>query len=113
VLRRKGFLGDGQRVFERDGVCAFATAGGTDSGRLALVPGRSRVGDVVVLVRWGDMPLVVRRVRGEGEEEDVGSWSVEFKGMGEVWTLVGDCYVHGIMYGEAWEGGPCGEVDLV
>lgn len=61
------------------------------------MPGMRRVGNGVVLVKGRDMPLVVGRVGGEVEEEGVGSWSGETKGVWEMWTLVGDCYVHGIM----------------
>ncbi|KAH7239838.1 heterokaryon incompatibility protein-domain-containing protein [Fusarium solani] len=56
----------------------------TKGGYLALVPETCRVGDEIALLKGGKTPYVVRRD-------------------GEHWKLLGDCYVHGIMFGEAWD----------
>jgi hypothetical protein len=71
-------------------------AGSTDPEMdyLALVPGLCRPGDHVVLVEGVRMPLVLR---------EKGWVSVTGHGEVETWELLGDCYVHGVMDGEAWE----------
>ncbi|KAK4223753.1 HET-domain-containing protein [Podospora fimiseda] len=57
----------------------------TREGRMALGPGGAVVGDVICVVLHCSMPLVLRQDPGrEG-----------------VYQLVGACYVHGVMYGEA------------
>ncbi|KAK0735317.1 heterokaryon incompatibility protein-domain-containing protein [Apiosordaria backusii] len=55
-----------------------------DDGRLALVPHDTMVGDEIALLAGGRCPFAVRRVHYNRFE------------------LVGDCYVDGIMEGEAW-----------
>ena len=57
----------------------------TKNGYLALVFDGIRAGDVVGLLRGSNVPLILRTTGVAGE-----------------WTLVGDAYVHGIMFGEAW-----------
>jgi hypothetical protein len=63
---------------------------------LALVPGLCAPGDHVVLVEGLRMPLVLRH---KGWTNVAGSGEVE------TWEMLGDCYVHGVMDGEAWEAG--------
>jgi hypothetical protein len=57
--------------------------GRTANGYLALLPFDTEPTDTVVLLQGGKTPYVVRRREG-------------------CWEFVGDCYVHGIMDGEAW-----------
>ncbi|KAF7547930.1 hypothetical protein G7Z17_g7387 [Cylindrodendrum hubeiense] len=58
----------------------------TESGLFLIGPEMMEAGDVVVVLYGGRTPVVLRqRPDGEG------------------WTLVGECYVHGIMNGEAME----------
>ncbi|PVH72680.1 HET-domain-containing protein [Cadophora sp. DSE1049] len=57
----------------------------TESGFVGLVPMGSRVGDLVVVFGGGAMPFVLR----PSEEIEAG------------FRLVGGCYVHGLMRGEA------------
>ncbi|KAK0662480.1 heterokaryon incompatibility protein-domain-containing protein [Cercophora samala] len=64
-------------------------------GRLALVPHDTQVGDDVSLLAGGRSPFVVKRTRCNG-----------FK-------LVGDCYVDGIMEGEAWREWEINEMEFV
>ena len=59
----------------------------TDRGYAGLVPRDAQVGDDIVLVHGGVVPFVVRK----GADPRTVSRS----------TLVGECYIHGIMYGEA------------
>ncbi|KAG4287373.1 hypothetical protein FPRO06_05025 [Fusarium proliferatum] len=55
----------------------------TGSGYLCMLPWPARVGDRIALLRGGRTPYVLRKA-------------------GEKWKIIGDCYVHGIMSGEAW-----------
>jgi hypothetical protein len=61
----------------------------TTNGWLGLAPAACRVGDVAALFRGGRVPLVLR-ASGAGK-----------------WKLVGAAYVHGVMYGEAFEEDKC------
>ncbi|KAG8353910.1 hypothetical protein FVEN_g8162 [Fusarium venenatum] len=54
---------------------------GTRGGRMGMGTCAAQVGDRIVLLRGCNTPLIVRR-------------------SGEAWKLVGECYVHGVMYGE-------------
>ncbi|KAH7418554.1 heterokaryon incompatibility protein-domain-containing protein [Cadophora sp. MPI-SDFR-AT-0126] len=65
----------------------------TEEGYLALVPGGTESGDRVFLLKGGRVPVVLRR-------------------RGEMWEVVGEAYVHGVMRGEAWDEGRCEEMWL-
>ena len=65
----------------------------TVKGYLALVPGVSREGDSIFLLKGGITPYLLRA-------------------RGDDWELVGDIYVHSIMYGEAWDESLCYNVTL-
>jgi hypothetical protein len=75
--------------------------------RLALVPPRSLEGDVVCVIRGLHTPFIVRPVRQEASEEtDANMASGEGprerqSSLEGEYHLVGECYVHGIMDGEA------------
>lgn len=56
----------------------------TRNGRTTLVPQIAKAGDVVVVLHGGQSPFVLR------------PWFSNYK-------ILGDCYVHGIMYGEAMQ----------
>ncbi|KAK7696856.1 hypothetical protein SLS64_014141 [Diaporthe eres] len=60
----------------------FATKG----GRIGLGPAHTEAGDAVAVAFYCPTPYILRRRGGEGEGR---------------WGLVGEAYVHGIMYGEA------------
>ena len=66
----------------------------TKKGYLGLAGDVVRVGDLVVLCEGGKLPLVVRKA-------------------GQMQKLVGDCYIHGIMYGEAFEETKCQRMWIV
>ncbi|KAM0253630.1 hypothetical protein ACHAQJ_007205 [Trichoderma viride] len=68
----------------------------TEKGYLAVVPSQTIVGDHVALYKGGKMPFVVRLAREHGKRE-----------------LVGPCYVHGIMYGEAWDDMLCKDAAII
>ena len=59
----------------------------TLNGSLGLVPRAARKGDIVGIMRGSPLPFGVRR-----------------SGRGESYLLMGQCYVHGFMEGEAIEG---------
>jgi len=67
--------------------CAQRRVCVTEKGYVGLVPAFSRIGDRVAVVLSAQAPLVVRRIEGASQETK--------------YQLVGECYVHGIMYGEA------------
>ncbi|KAI1748690.1 heterokaryon incompatibility protein-domain-containing protein [Xylaria castorea] len=58
----------------------------TEKGYLAIVPSQSAVGDQILLFEGGKMPFVARSIPNKNGYE-----------------LIGPSYVHGIMYGEAWD----------
>lgn len=60
----------------------------TEKGYIGLAGKSVEVGDHVVLVEGLETPLVLRR-------------------KGEQWKIVGDCYVHGVMNGEAFDVDAC------
>jgi hypothetical protein len=62
----------------------------TKNGYVGLVPQLSMRGDMVAVVLGAQTPFLVRRVKGTAEMN--------------IFQLVGECYIHGIMDGEALEG---------
>ena len=57
---------------------------GTENGRMGLGPAATRAGDAVAILPGCDTPLILRE-------------------SGDGWTVVGECYIHGVMYGEVVE----------
>jgi hypothetical protein len=66
----------------------------TEKGYMGLVPYRAKENDLIVVLFGGYTPFVLR------EREVLGS-----AGMGRRWQLIGECYVHGFMDGEALDDG--------
>ncbi|KAM0541958.1 hypothetical protein ACHAPJ_013020 [Fusarium lateritium] len=66
----------------------------TGSGYLSLVPWPSQPGDRIVLLQGARTPYVLRKA-------------------GEKWKILGDCYVHGIMSGEAWSDEKCIDIEII
>jgi hypothetical protein len=69
-------------------------------GLVGLVPENARRGDAIVVFEGARFPYVLReKVLRDGELrlEDVAKDE-------ELWELVGDAYVHGVMYGELFNG---------
>ena len=62
-------------------VMAWRRLFGTKDGRMGLGSAAARTGDSIVIMRGCNTPMILRK-------------------SGENWTLVGECYVDGIMYGE-------------
>ncbi|KAL6877850.1 heterokaryon incompatibility domain-containing protein [Trichoderma longibrachiatum] len=65
----------------------------TRGGYFVLGPDALQEGDVVVILRGGKTPFLLREVRGHDDSNADGGW-----------VLVGECYVHGLMDGEGWVG---------
>lgn len=62
---------------------------------LALVPANAQKGDSVALLAGGPVPCILRQKQIESR-----------------WELVGDAYVHGIMYGEKWDESECQSIEI-
>ena len=60
----------------------------TADGWIGLAPGIAEPGDSIVIVKGGDVPLVVRQQK-------------------PAWEFIGEIYVHGIMHGEAFDTERC------
>jgi len=59
----------------------------TGEGRLGLVPRESKEGDLICILLGCSVPVVLRRIAEEDTDAGV--------------TLIGACYIHGMMQGEA------------
>jgi hypothetical protein len=55
----------------------------TEKGMMGQVPPTAQTGDVIAILFGGEVPFVLRPVDGDK------------------FTFIGECYVHGLMYGEA------------
>ena len=67
----------------------------TTSGRWVNIPYTAISGDCIALLAGGRVPYVLRKV-GDGK-----------------WSIVGDAYVSGAMYGEEWDESKCEKMGLV
>lgn len=67
----------------------------TTQGYIGLAPALARKGDLIALCRGGKVPLVLRDSSSTTEQE---------------WSLIGDCYVRGIMNGAAFRAEECREL---
>jgi hypothetical protein len=65
-----------------------------DDGLFVNAPDAARKGDEVWVVKGGKLPLILRAARSPQSE------MTEAAELHPRFTLVGDCYVHGIMDGE-------------
>ena len=67
----------------------------TKGGYLGLGRADTHVGDEVVLLIGGSTPFIIRKGHDPGTREEIP--------VGTLDTLIGDCYVHGIMDGEGMD----------
>jgi hypothetical protein len=65
----------------------------TKEGYLGLGPHNMQIGDEIHIVAGGNCPLVLRKA----------SHGQSTQSANPTYTLVGDCYLHGVMDGEAAE----------
>lgn len=87
----------GVRESDITGVSCENLIARTNGKLLCLVPRITVAGDYIVIFKGGEIPFVVR-------EEAPGT---------QRWKLVGRCYVHGIMYGAAFDEGVCQDITVV
>lgn len=73
-----------RRLFER------RVARTEEMGLFGVVPRATEGGDKIVLLKGSRVPVVLREAAGK-------------------WIVVGDCYVHGVMFGESWKEDCCRE----
>ncbi|KAJ5611778.1 hypothetical protein N7528_008883 [Penicillium herquei] len=98
-------------MWEIEGVTLVKRFCSTTKGRLGWVPRRARPGDLVCVFDGADMPYVIRpRVKKRTEKLSFTYWYHQLSGNQSVpldgqpdpeYVLVGQCYVHGLMGGEA------------
>lgn len=67
----------------------------TQSGYIGVTAGDAESGDQVVLLSGGKVPYLLRKI-GRNEYE-----------------FIGDCYLHGVMYGQLWDADKCDEITLL
>ncbi|KAJ5261074.1 HET-domain-containing protein [Penicillium angulare] len=67
----------------------------TQSGYLGLAPPGAKKSDNVVILEGSRVPFILRKVDGG------------------FWKVIGECYIHGIMYGEAFDSQKCMKIILV
>lgn len=88
VKGNKGMIEDVERQFPRQGlikgVLQHRVLVITEGGYMGIAADTTKMGDYVCVVRGAQVPLVLR------ETEDIGAFD-----------FVGECYIHGIMDGEA------------
>lgn len=76
----------------------------TRRGYFVLGPDALQEGDVVAVLRGGKTPFLLRRVSPNATSTSTATTdSGNDGGDQDCWVLVGECYVHGLMDGEAWD----------
>jgi len=65
-----------------------------EKGYITLVPEEMQISDEIVLCKGSKLPLLARRY-------------------GTQWKLLECCYVHRIMYGEAWDESKCTKMEFI
>ncbi|KAH9909287.1 HET-domain-containing protein [Xylariomycetidae sp. FL2044] len=88
-----------RRIFA---ACAHRRLLVTRKGYVGLAPWNAAVGDKVVILEGGRTPFLLRGNKGGNGTEE--AEEKEEEEGGSRYGFVGECYVHGIMGGEAWEG---------
>ena len=76
---------------------AQAASGGhrfavTEKGYIGLVPHCAQIGDKVALILGAPIPFILRETGGRAGDSDKGTMQ-----------LVGDAYIHGMIYGKAMD----------
>ena len=66
----------------------------TDTGHIGLAPVHTTALDKVALLNGASVPVILRPHQ-------------------DSWELVGEAYVHGIMFGEAWDSSKCKEIRIL
>ena len=78
----------------------------TKKGLVGLGPGAMREDDFVAVLLGADVPFVIREVLEDGEEKDIEVRRRENKAVpvDRKFQLIGECYVDGLMQGQATRG---------
>ena len=66
----------------------------TSKDYLGLAPADSKEGDIIAILKGRRVPFVMRSRGGP-------------------WELIGGCYLHGVMHGEAFDEDSCSEVRII
>ncbi|KAJ4987096.1 nol1 nop2 sun family protein [Stagonosporopsis vannaccii] len=80
----------------------------TNTGYIGLIPEKAKPGDHLVLMPGGKVPYILRRVR---ESKKRRHWKK--RNAVRRYEFIGDCYIHGIMHGEAWDESKLQKIILV
>ena len=72
-----------------------------------MVPEETEEGDIVVLMPGGKLPYILRKL-ADPDEQDIGS-----NHNCERYQFIRDCYIDGIMHGEAWDESKLQKITLV
>jgi hypothetical protein len=75
--------------------CGYRKPALAEDGTVLLVPETAEIGDTVAVGVGVQRPLLLRPKNGRSGEDRQEA----------IWEFVGDCYAHGLMRGEALEGG--------
>lgn len=90
-----GGLVIGSRLNQLTAVQAYRRMGLSQTGYFCLAPSTARPGDSIAILRGGDVPLVLRKLPNSN-----------------MWELIGEIYVHGIMKGEIWDESKCQDFEI-
>jgi len=66
----------------------------TSKDYLGLAPADTKEGDIIAILKGRRVPFVMRSRGGP-------------------WELIGGCYLHGVMHGEAFDEDSCSEVRII
>jgi hypothetical protein len=73
----------------------------TRSGYIGIAPENCKVGDVIAIFDGAQTPFVLRLAEKPGSLERIGNIGSEVREtVGELWEIVGDCYLYGLMNNE-------------
>jgi hypothetical protein len=81
----------------------------TRSGYIGLGPKTCKVGDVIAIFDGAETPFVLRLAEKTGSLERIRNLGSEVReNMGELWEIIGECYLYGLMNNEVsrpeWDG---------
>jgi hypothetical protein len=89
-LHGDGLSGDFNSFFWCDGYRLAKTR----NGYVSMAPRSTQIGDRIALLPGGKTPYIVRAQQLQ-------------------WQLIGECYAHGIMFGEGWSEEACGPMQFI
>ena len=81
----------------------------TSTGFMGLAPKAAVEGDHIVLMPGGKVPYVLR----PNGRPTVRDFDNDGANTDDCYEFIGDCYMHGIMFGEAWDESKLQPITLV